>query len=168
MPTEHDEIRSRSQARRQSSDRFARQLGLAPEELWRAANAVWSNLNPDRHPFDRALSLAGVALRAAAEVNDETKHAKGRDCARTEEVLENYRRRAIKAEARNISFEWRHLRDVPRGWYFRLNADDPKWRLLNTEATWLWHGDARVQCRPPKEHRTSRKGSEDGRGDSEA
>lgn len=48
--------------------------------------------------------------------------------------------------------KWRRLGDIPRGWYFRLNADDPRWRLLNTEATWLWDKDAKVLCRPPSGH----------------
>jgi hypothetical protein len=47
------------------ADSFAAQLGVDNVELRAAADAVWSNLNPDRVPYSRALSAAGVALRAA-------------------------------------------------------------------------------------------------------
>lgn len=54
------------QAREAQARAFAAQLGVDPDQLVRAADAVWSNLNPDRVNYDTALSAAGVALRAAA------------------------------------------------------------------------------------------------------
>lgn len=56
---------TRLQARRMESDSFAAQLEIPKEALWAAANAVWSNLGPQQASFTHALSLAGVALRAA-------------------------------------------------------------------------------------------------------
>lgn len=51
--------------RRDEVERFAAQLGLDADALDRAATAVWSNLNPQSVSFERALSVAGVALQAA-------------------------------------------------------------------------------------------------------
>lgn len=53
--------------RRDAARRFTRHLGIDPEALFRASMAVWSNLNPQSVTFEQALSVAGVALRAAAE-----------------------------------------------------------------------------------------------------
>jgi hypothetical protein len=52
--------------RRQQAQRFASQLGLEGESLYKAAIAIWSNLNPQTTHFDTALSAAGAALSAAA------------------------------------------------------------------------------------------------------
>jgi hypothetical protein len=60
-----------AQARRASVDRFAAQLGLDPDALARAADAAWSNLNPQSVLFESALSVAGVALQAAAQTDTE-------------------------------------------------------------------------------------------------
>lgn len=51
--------------REETARAFARQIDVDPDQLVAAADAVWSNLNPDRTPYDRALSVAGVALSAA-------------------------------------------------------------------------------------------------------
>ena len=51
-------------------DGAAIQLGVDGDELHAAAEAVWSNLNPDRVLFTHALSVAGVALQAAKAVRD--------------------------------------------------------------------------------------------------
>ena len=55
--------------RREQAHRFAVELGLEGEPLYAAATAAWSNLNPQTVSFDTALSVAGVALRAAAAVS---------------------------------------------------------------------------------------------------
>lgn len=55
------------QSRKARAAAFASTLGVDGDALFRAAMAVWSNLNPQRTSFDRALSVAGSALRAAAE-----------------------------------------------------------------------------------------------------
>ncbi len=55
--------------RRQQAHGFASQLGLEGGPLYEAAMAVWSNLNPQTTRFDTALSAAGAALRAAADVS---------------------------------------------------------------------------------------------------
>jgi hypothetical protein len=52
--------------RREQASRFAAQLGIDGNALYRAAMAVWSNLNPQTHSFDQALSLAGAALATAS------------------------------------------------------------------------------------------------------
>lgn len=51
--------------RRFQAENFARQLGIDPVALDRAAEAVWSNLNPQDVSYEQALSVAAVALRAA-------------------------------------------------------------------------------------------------------
>jgi hypothetical protein len=57
--------------RRRMSDLFAADLGLDPDELFAAANAIWSNLNPDRTDFVmKALSAAGSALAAVRRVQE--------------------------------------------------------------------------------------------------
>ncbi len=55
-------------ARKATAKRFAEQLQVDPDELYAAAEAAWSNLNPQRVLFDHALSVAAVALRAAQQV----------------------------------------------------------------------------------------------------
>lgn len=50
--------------RKKQARSFAEQLDLDPDALYRAAEAAWSNLNPQSVPFEHALSVAGVALRA--------------------------------------------------------------------------------------------------------
>ena len=45
--------------------RAAERHKIGINALWRATHAVWSNLNPQSVSFDRALSVAIVALRAA-------------------------------------------------------------------------------------------------------
>jgi hypothetical protein len=57
-----------TEARKAEAANFAAQLGLDPDELYEAAVAAWSNLNPQSVLFSHALSVAGVALRAAQEV----------------------------------------------------------------------------------------------------
>lgn len=47
--------------------RFAEQIGVDGDELLAAAMAVWSNLGPQSVTFNHALSVAGVALKAAME-----------------------------------------------------------------------------------------------------
>ncbi len=54
-----------TEQRKAEAARFAGQLDLDPAALYRAAEAAWSNLNPQSVPFGHALSVAGVALRAA-------------------------------------------------------------------------------------------------------
>jgi hypothetical protein len=54
-----------TEVRQASAQRFADKLGLDGEALYRAALAAWSNLNPQSVPFDHALSVAAVALKAA-------------------------------------------------------------------------------------------------------
>jgi hypothetical protein len=61
--------------RKLTAANFGAQLGLDPDELYEGAMAAWSNLNPDRVPFDHALSVAGVALRAAQEVRNAARTA---------------------------------------------------------------------------------------------
>jgi hypothetical protein len=58
-PTEH---------RKQAAASFAAQLGIDPAALYEGAIAAWSNLNPQSVPFEHALSVAGVVLRAARDV----------------------------------------------------------------------------------------------------
>lgn len=47
---------------------FAARLGVDPDELYAASDAVWSNLNPQSVPYGIALSAAGAALSAALRV----------------------------------------------------------------------------------------------------
>jgi hypothetical protein len=60
---------TKTQHRKEQAARFAAQLGLNPEQLYAATDAVWSNLNPQTVSFDHALSVAAVALRAARDVD---------------------------------------------------------------------------------------------------
>ena len=53
--------------------RFADQLGVDREELRAAADAVWSNMNQMSTGYDRALSIAGVALLAAQRERETTR-----------------------------------------------------------------------------------------------
>ena len=57
-----------TQSRKDMSRAFAENMGLDPDELHAAAWAAWSNLNPQSVPFSSALSVAGVALKAAQDV----------------------------------------------------------------------------------------------------
>jgi len=52
--------------RRDQAQRFAGELGINGDDLYQAAMAVWSNLNPQTVTFERALSVAGAALAAVA------------------------------------------------------------------------------------------------------
>lgn len=54
-----------TEQRKEQARQFAGRLNLDPDALYRAADAAWSNLNPQSVPFEHALSVAGVALRAA-------------------------------------------------------------------------------------------------------
>lgn len=54
-----------TEARRASAARLAEPLGLDGDALHAAALAVWSNLNPQTVTYERALSVAAVALAAA-------------------------------------------------------------------------------------------------------
>lgn len=54
-----------TEARKGQVRRAAERHQLGINQLWRASNAVWSNLNPQSVNFDRALSVAIVALLAA-------------------------------------------------------------------------------------------------------
>jgi len=60
------------ESRQAKAAAFANTLGLDGDALFRAAIAVWSNLNPQKTSFDRALSVAGSALRAAADPSTPT------------------------------------------------------------------------------------------------
>lgn len=57
-----------TQSRKAQSASFAETMGLDPDELHAAVWAAWSNLNPQSVPFSQALSVAGVALKAAQDV----------------------------------------------------------------------------------------------------
>lgn len=54
--------------RRAMATAFGTGLGVDPDELYAAAEAAWSNLNPDSVSFSHAPSVAGVALLAAQKV----------------------------------------------------------------------------------------------------
>jgi hypothetical protein len=56
-----------SELRKDQARRFGAQLGIDGGALYRAAMASWSNLGPQSVTFDRALSVAGAALKAANE-----------------------------------------------------------------------------------------------------
>ena len=51
--------------RRSQVESMAARLGLDPDALERAAGAAWSNMNPQSTSWERALSVAGAALKAA-------------------------------------------------------------------------------------------------------
>jgi hypothetical protein len=51
--------------RMQAIRRAAESHQIGVNQLWRATHAVWSNLNPQSVNFERALSVAIVALKAA-------------------------------------------------------------------------------------------------------
>lgn len=56
--------------RRAMAAAFAAQFGIDADEAYAAANAAWSNLNPQSVPFSSALSVAIVALDAAQKVRE--------------------------------------------------------------------------------------------------
>jgi hypothetical protein len=56
--------------RREATDRFAGQLGLDGDALFRGATAAWSNLNPQAVSFTQALSVAAAVLTAASRPPD--------------------------------------------------------------------------------------------------
>ena len=56
-----------AELRKDQARRFGAQLGIDGGALHRAAMASWSNLSPQSVTFDRALSVAGAALKAAKE-----------------------------------------------------------------------------------------------------
>jgi hypothetical protein len=56
-----------AELRQDQARRLAVRLGLDGDALYDAAAAAWDNLGCQRYTFDQALSVAGVALRAAAE-----------------------------------------------------------------------------------------------------
>lgn len=59
-----------AELRKDQARRFGAQLGIDGGALYRAAMASWSNLGPQSVTFDRALSVAGVALKAATRKGD--------------------------------------------------------------------------------------------------
>lgn len=67
------------QVRRDQTTDFARQLEIDPDGLYNATLAVWSNLNPQVTTFARAMSIAGVALRAAMALSEPATDHEGRD-----------------------------------------------------------------------------------------
>lgn len=57
-------------ARYRKAATLAAQMGLDATQLTAAADAAWSNLNPKLVPYESALSVAAVALKAAQDVAD--------------------------------------------------------------------------------------------------
>ena len=57
--------------REDKARRFADQLGVNRSEMIVAADAVWSQLNPQSTHYDRALSIAGSVLVAVKRYQEE-------------------------------------------------------------------------------------------------
>jgi hypothetical protein len=71
-----------AELRQGQARRLALRLGLDGDALYDAAVAAWDNLGCQQHTFDQALSVAGAALRAAAERQDKHDAAASRAARR--------------------------------------------------------------------------------------
>jgi hypothetical protein len=61
---------SARQTREDAAIRFANHLGVDSRKMVVAADAVWSNLNPQTYSYERALSIAGAVLVALKKYCD--------------------------------------------------------------------------------------------------
>jgi hypothetical protein len=76
-----------TQARKDMAAAFAAGFDIDPDEAYAAADAAWSNLNPQSVPFSHALSVAVVALNAAQKVREAATQKTKEDVANVMEWL---------------------------------------------------------------------------------
>lgn len=100
---------SKLQAARREADRaFAVSLGIDPNELHHATQAIWSNLNPQRTGRDIAQSAAAAALWAIKQMKEKT-HMTDAQRSALKDICKRY----------NVPFDegkYTSQFDLPDGW----------------------------------------------------